>query len=48
MLALVAQLFIGVSVVIFNVPLAAAVAHNGGAALLFMVVLNGNQRVRQK
>jgi len=47
-LALVAQLFIGVSVVIFNVPLAAAVAHNGGAALLFVVVLNGNQRVRQK
>ena len=47
-LALVAQLFIGASVIIFGVPLAVAVAHNGGAALLLLVVLNGNQRVRQK
>jgi len=42
--ALTAQLVIGASIVIFGVPLAVAVAHNGVAALLFLTVLNANQR----
>lgn len=46
MLALAIQLVLGTSIVIFGVPLAAAVAHNGGAALLLLTVLNGYQRVR--
>ncbi|NIW24037.1 MAG: heme A synthase [Gammaproteobacteria bacterium] len=42
--ALAAQLVLGASIVIFGVPLAVAVAHNGVAALLFLTVLNANQR----
>jgi len=42
--ALTAQLVLGASIVIFGVPLAVAVAHNGVAALLFLTVLNANQR----
>jgi cytochrome c oxidase assembly protein subunit 15 len=45
MLALAIQLVLGTSIVIFGVPLAVAVAHNGGAALLLLTVLNGYQRV---
>ena len=45
MLAL--QLSLGISVVVFGVPLVLAVAHNGGAALLLLAVLNANQRIRQ-
>jgi cytochrome c oxidase assembly protein subunit 15 len=42
--ALAAQLVLGASIVIFGVPLAVAVAHNGVAALLLLTVLNANQR----
>lgn len=46
--ALVLQLCLGVSIVVFGVPLAVAVAHNGTAALLLLAVLNANQRIRQR
>jgi len=42
--ALTVQLVLGASIVIFGVPLVVAVAHNGVAALLFLTVLNANQR----
>ncbi len=42
------QVSLGVSIVIFGVPLAVAVAHNGGAALLLLAVINANQRIRQR
>ena len=42
--ALAAQLVLGASIVIFGVPLSVAVAHNGVAAILFLTVLNANQR----
>jgi cytochrome c oxidase assembly protein subunit 15 len=45
--ALLLQLSLGVSIVVFGVPLAVAVAHNGAAALLLLAVLNANQRIRQ-
>ena len=41
------QLSLGISIVVFHVPLPVAVAHNGVAALLLLVVLNANQRIRQ-
>jgi heme a synthase len=41
------QVSLGVSIVLFGVPLAVAVAHNGGAALLLLAVINANQRIRQ-
>ena len=41
------QLSLGISIVVFGVPLAVAVAHNGAAALLLLAVLNANQRIRQ-
>jgi len=44
--ALAAQLALGASIVIFGVPLAIAVAHNGMAAVLWMTVLNANKRAR--
>jgi len=44
--ALAAQLVLGASIVIFGVPLAVAVAHNGMAAILLLTVLNANQRAR--
>jgi cytochrome c oxidase assembly protein subunit 15 len=46
LLALVAQLGLGASIVLFGVPLAIAVAHNGMAAILLLTVLNVNQRAR--
>jgi cytochrome c oxidase assembly protein subunit 15 len=45
--ALVAQLTLGVSIVVYGVPLPVAVAHNGMAALLLLAVINANQRIRQ-
>jgi heme a synthase len=40
-----AQLVLGVSIILFGVPLAVAVAHNGVAALLLLTVLNAHQRI---
>jgi len=45
--ALLLQLTLGVSIVVFGVPLLVAVAHNGVAALLLLAVLNANERIRQ-
>jgi cytochrome c oxidase assembly protein subunit 15 len=45
--ALVLQIGIGVSIVVFGVPLPIAVAHNGVAAILLLTVINANQRIRQ-
>jgi cytochrome c oxidase assembly protein subunit 15 len=45
---LLLQASLGVSIVVFGVPLAVAVAHNGGAALLLLSVINANQRIRQR
>jgi heme a synthase len=42
------QVSLGVSIVVFGVPLAVAVAHNGGAALLLLAVINANQRIGQR
>jgi cytochrome c oxidase assembly protein subunit 15 len=41
------QLGLGVSIVVFGVPLAIAVAHNGVAALLLLTLVNANQRIWQ-
>jgi heme a synthase len=43
--ALAVQLVLGASIVIFGVPLSVAVAHNGGAALLLLTVVNAHQRI---
>ena len=43
---LLLQLVIGASIVLYGVPLAVAVAHNGVGALLLLTVLNANQRIR--
>ena len=43
--ALGIQLILGASIIIYSVPLAVAVAHNGVAALLLLTVLNANQRI---
>jgi cytochrome c oxidase assembly protein subunit 15 len=48
LLGLAAQLSLGVSIVLFGVPLAVAVLHNGVAALLLLTVINANQRIRQR
>jgi cytochrome c oxidase assembly protein subunit 15 len=45
---LLTQLSLGVSIVLFQVPLAVAVLHNGVAALLLLTVINANQRIRQR
>ena len=45
---LLTQLGLGVSIVLFQVPLAVAVLHNGVAALLLLTVINANQRIRQR
>ena len=45
--ALVMQIGIGISIVVFGVPLAVAVAHNGVAAFLLLTVINANQRIWQ-
>lgn len=44
---LAVQLILGASIVVFGVPLVAALAHNGAAALLLLTVLNANKRIRQ-
>lgn len=46
--ALGIQLILGASIVVYGVPLAVAVAHNGVAALLLLAVLNANQRIRHR
>ncbi len=46
--ALLLQLCLGVSIVLFGVPLPVAVLHNGVAALLLLAVINANQRIRQR
>ena len=43
--ALGVQLILGASIIVYGVPLAVAVAHNGVAALLLLAVLNANQRI---
>ncbi len=45
--ALVAQIALGISIVIFGVPLTAAVAHNGMAALLLLALIYAHQRIWQ-
>jgi cytochrome c oxidase assembly protein subunit 15 len=45
---LLLQLALGVSIVVFGVPISLAVAHNGAAALLLLAVINANQRIRQR
>jgi heme a synthase len=45
--ALLVQISLGVSIVLFGVPLSVAVAHNGVAAILLLTVINANQRIRQ-
>ena len=47
LVALATQLILGASIVLFGVPLAVAVGHNGVAALLLLTVLNANQRINQ-
>ena len=44
LVALGVQLILGASIIVYGVPLAVAVAHNGVAALLLLAVLNANQR----
>ncbi|MCY3729926.1 MAG: COX15/CtaA family protein [Rhodospirillaceae bacterium] len=44
--ALVLQLLLGAGIVLYGVPLAVAVAHNGVGALLLLALLNVNQRIR--
>ncbi len=43
--ALGVQFVLGASIIVYGVPLAVAVAHNGVAALLLLAVLNANQRI---
>jgi cytochrome c oxidase assembly protein subunit 15 len=45
--ALIAQLSIGIAIVLLGVPLAVAVAHNGVAALLLLTVINAHKRIWQ-
>jgi len=47
LVVLISQLLLGASIVLFGVPLAVAVGHNGVAALLLLAVLNANQRINQ-
>ena len=47
LVALAAQVGLGISIVLFGVPLAVAVAHNGVAAILLLTVVNANQRIGQ-
>ncbi|MCY1447924.1 Cytochrome oxidase assembly protein [compost metagenome] len=44
--ALCLQVGLGISNVIFHLPLPVAVAHNGGGALLLLVLVSVNYRVR--
>jgi len=43
--ALAVQLTLGASIVLFGVPLPVAVAHNGGAAVLLLTIVNAHQRL---
>jgi len=45
---LLAQLCLGISNVLFSLPMAVAVAHNGGAALLLLAVISINFLMRKK
>lgn len=45
--ALVVQLVLGASIVIFGAPLAVAVAHNAGAAVLLLTVVNAHKRIQR-
>jgi cytochrome c oxidase assembly protein subunit 15 len=45
MAALASQVGIGVAIVLFEVPLWAAVAHNGVAALLLLSIVNAHRRI---
>jgi cytochrome c oxidase assembly protein subunit 15 len=45
--ALLAQLTIGVAIVLLGVPLSVAVAHNGVAAVLLLTVINAHKRIWQ-
>ena len=45
LVALAVQLTLGASIVLFGVPLSVAVAHNGGAALLLLTIVNAHQRL---
>jgi len=47
LVALGTQVGLGISIVIFGVPLPVAVAHNGVAAILLLTVVNANQRIWQ-
>lgn len=47
LIALGAQLSIGIAIVLFGVPLSIAVAHNGVAALLLLTVINAHKRIWQ-
>ncbi|HEX6995811.1 MAG TPA: COX15/CtaA family protein [Gammaproteobacteria bacterium] len=43
--ALAVQLTLGASIVLLGVPLPVAVAHNGGAAVLLLTIVNAHQRL---
>jgi cytochrome c oxidase assembly protein subunit 15 len=43
--ALAVQLALGISIVLWGVPLAIAVAHNGVAAILLLTVINAHKRI---
>lgn len=45
LLALGLQISLGISIVVFGVPLAVAVAHNAAAALLLLAVIHAQQRI---
>jgi cytochrome c oxidase assembly protein subunit 15 len=47
LVALASQVGIGVAIVLFGVPMWAAVAHNGVAALLLLSVVNAHRRIWQ-
>jgi cytochrome c oxidase assembly protein subunit 15 len=46
--ALTMQVALGISIVVWGVPLPVAVAHNGVAALLLLTVINAHERLRQR
>lgn len=46
--ALALQVALGISIVVWGVPLAVAVAHNGAAALLLLTVVHAHERIRQR
>jgi len=47
LIALACQLGLGISIVVFGVPLWVAVAHNGMAAILLLTVVNAHKRIWQ-